>query len=185
PPLKLRWSAEALAKAEAWAFVRGRIVSSTYRLSTPGERLNPRYHRRELAHVHHSASPCGRLADSRGAWDGVSWRARSADVEARAAAETRARGKTAVRSRQGPADASRGAGGPTGRRGPARARSAAAADLPHRYQLRPRRRHRHGQEGRTGDRPQPERFSSLGGWRSAGGRVVQAVQDRRAAQDAA
>ena len=86
-------------------------------------------------------------------------------------------------ARQGPADAARGAGGPTGRRGPARARSAAAADLPHRHQLRSRRRHRHRQEGRAGHRPEPEGLSGLGRRQAAGRRVVQAVQDRRADPD--
>ena len=63
--------------------------------------------------------------------------------------------------------------------GSAACRSAGQAHLPGRRRLRPRRRHRHQQEGRTDRRSQARRGRGLRGRPTSGRGVVQAVQGRR------
>ena len=64
-----------------------------------------------------------------------------------------------------------------------RADQPAAADLPRRHRLCPRRRDRHQQEGRAGRRSQAGGSRGLRGRRPPGRRVVQAVQGRRDRRD--
>ena len=56
---------------------------------------------------------------------------------------------------------------------------AAAADLPRRHQLRPRRRHRHRREGAAGHRPEAGRLRGARGRQAAVDRAVPADQGRR------